>query len=174
MGSVPDDDLKERLLSYIAHQSEKQPEGIAGVVEQGHDQLVGLLEGLSEEQAAFKASAEDWSVLEVLRHVVGSKRGVARRCSVLARGEASASFEPADEVGVFASLSEARAALDASHRELLSSVRVPTPDVNVDVTFDHTFFGPLNCREWAVFQRVHDGDHAGQIEKIKAADGFPA
>ncbi|MCH8065601.1 MAG: DinB family protein [Chloroflexi bacterium] len=173
MVSVPDD-LKERVLSYIAHQSEKQPEGIAGVVEQGHDQLVGLLEGLSDEQAAFKASAEDWSVLEVLRHVVGSKRGVARRCSVLARGEASASFEPADEVGSFASLSEARAALDAGHRELLASVRAPTPDANVDVTFDHPFFGPLNCREWAVFQRVHDGDHAGQIEKIKAADGFPA
>ena len=173
MVSVPDE-LKERVLSYIAHQSEKQPEGIAGVVEQGHDQLVGLLEGLSDEQAAFKASAEDWSVLEVLRHVVGSKRGVARRCSVLARGEASASFEPADEVGSFASLSEARAALDAGHRELLASVRAPTPDANVDVTFDHPFFGPLNCREWAVFQRVHDGDHAGQIEKIKAADGFPA
>ena len=173
MVSVPDD-LKERVLSYIAHQSEKQPEGIAGVVEQGHDQLVGLLEGLSDEQAAFKASAEDWSVLEVLRHVVGSKRGVARRCSVLARGEASASFEPADEVGSFASLSEARAALDAGHRELLASVRAPTPDANVDVTFDHPFFGPLNCREWAVFQRVHDDDHAGQIEKIKAADGFPA
>ena len=173
MVSVPDE-LKERVLSYIAHQSEKQPEGIAGVVEQGHDQLVGLLEGLSDEQAAFKASAEDWSVLEVLRHVVGSKRGVARRCSVLARGEASASFEPADEVGSFASLSEARAALDAGHRELLASVRAPTPDANVDVTFDHPFFGPLNCREWAVFQRVHDGDHAGQIEEIKAADGFPA
>ena len=173
MVSVPDD-VKERVLSYIAHQSEKQPEGIAAVVEQGHDQLVGLLEGLSDEQAAFKASAEDWSVLEVLRHVVGSKRGVARRCSVLARGEASASFEPADEVGSFASLSEARAALDAGHRELLASVRAPTPDANVDVTFDHPFFGPLNCREWAVFQRVHDGDHAGQIEKIKAADDFPA
>ncbi len=173
MVSVPDD-LKERVLSYIARQSEKQPEGIAGVVEQGHDQLVALLEGLSDEQAAFKASADDWSVLEVLRHVVGGKRGVARRCSVLARGEASASFEPADEVGVFASLSEARAALDAGHQELLSSVRALTPDANVDVTFDHTFFGPLNCREWAVFQRVHDGDHAGQIEKIKAADGFPA
>ena len=112
MVSVPDD-VKDRVLSYIAHQSQKQAERIAGVVEQGHDQIVGLLEDLSDEQAAFKASAEDWSVLEVLRHVVGSKRGVARRCSVLARGEASASFEPADEVGVFASLSEARAALDA-------------------------------------------------------------
>ena len=171
MVSVPDD-VKDRVLSYISHQSEKEPEAIAGVVEQGHHQLVGLLDGLSDKQAAFKASAEDWSVLEVLRHVVGSKRGVARRCSVLARGEASASFEPADEVGAFASLSEARAALDAGHQELLSSVRALTPDANVGVTFDHPFFGALNCREWAVFQRIHEGDHAGQIEKIKAAEGF--
>ena len=172
MATEAPSEVRERITGYIKHNANKSNQAVLDLVEQGHHQLVGLLDGLSDKQAAFKASAEDWSVLEVLRHVVGSKRGVARRCSVLARGEASASFEPADEVGAFASLSEARAALDAGHQELLSSVRALTPDANVGVTFDHPFFGALNCREWAVFQRIHEGDHAGQIEKIKAAEGF--
>ena len=166
-------ELRDRISSYIAHQAGKDPEAIKNLLQKGHDQLLSLIDGLSEDQALFKPGPDEWSALDVLRHVVGSRRGVARRCSVLARGEASASFEPADEVAAFASLSEARGALDAGHQELLSSVRALTPDANVDVTFDHPFFGPLNCREWAVFQRLHEGDHAGQIEQIKAASGFP-
>jgi hypothetical protein len=31
----------------------------------------------------------------------------------------------------------------------------------------------MNCRQWAVFQRVHDADHAPGIGKIKATPGFP-
>jgi hypothetical protein len=27
------------------------------------------------------------------------------------------------------------------------------------MTRPHPWFGELNCREWAVFQRVHDEDH---------------
>ncbi len=168
------DELRDRISSYIAHQAAKEPDAIKNLLQKGQDQLLSLIDGLSEEQASFKPGPDEWSALEVLRHVVGSKRGVARRCSVLARGEASASFEPADEVGAFGSLSEARGALDAGHRELLSSVGALAPDANVDVTFDHPFFGPLNSPEWAVFQRVHEGDHAGQIEQIRAASGFPS
>ena len=172
MVTVPDD-VRDRVLSYVNHQAAKEPAAIAGVVQQGQDRLLGLLEGLSEEQSAFKASAEDWSVLEVLRHVVDSKRGVARRCAVLARGEASTSFEPADEIAAFATLPEARAALDSGHQELLRFLSTLSPETNVESTDDHPFFGPLNCRQWAAFQRVHDGDHADQIEQIKAASGFP-
>ena len=34
-------------------------------------------------------------------------------------------------------------------------------------------FGELHARAWFLFQRTHDLDHVGQIEAIKAADGFP-
>ena len=40
-------------------------------------------------------------------------------------------------------------------------------------TFDHPFFGPLNCKGWVAFQRLHDADHIGQIEQIKASAGYP-
>jgi hypothetical protein len=35
----------------------------------------------------------------------------------------------------------------------------------------HPFFGPLNCLEWAVFQRVHDEDHVQHAGKILKAVG---
>lgn len=173
MVSIPDE-VKDRVLSYIKHQAAKSTPELKKIVQQGHEQVLAQLAGMSDEQASFKPGPGDWSVLEVLRHVVGSKRGVARRCAVLASGEASESFEPAEEVGPFASLTDAYAALESGHEALLASVRALTPDANVEQQFDHTFFGPLNCREWAVFQRVHDGDHAGQVEQIIAAAGYPA
>ena len=71
-------------------------------------------------------------------------------------------------------LAPARAALGAGHQELLDFVDSLSPGTTVEAMLDHPFFGPLNCREWAAFQRIHDGDHAGQIEQIKSASGYPA
>jgi hypothetical protein len=34
-------------------------------------------------------------------------------------------------------------------------------------------FGPLNAREWFLFQRLHDVDHAAQIRAVREADGYP-
>ena len=169
------DELRERLLSYVSHQVSRGTDSIKSAVEKGQTQLFGVIDGLSEEQAAFKPDADTWSVVEVLRHVEESKRGIARICGSLARGEVPA---PLGTVGSiddppFSSLAEARTVLDASHQELLAFVDTVLPETNVAATYAHPWFGPLNCQEWAVFQRIHDGDHAEQIEQVKAAPGFP-
>lgn len=170
MATLPDE-LRERVVSYITHQGAKEPGAIRDVIQKGHDQLLSLIDGLSEEQARFKPGADDWSVFELLRHVVQSKRGVAGVCAALARGETPPSFE-GDSVAL-TSLAEARSALDAAHEELLAFVDALSPEANVETRYEHPFFGPLNCREWAAFQRVHDADHTQQIEQIKSAPGFP-
>ena len=96
---------------------------------------------------------------------------MADLCVTLARG---ATPERGGDNATYASLAEARSALEAAQLELLAFIDGLSPDVNVEARFEHFVFGELNCLEWAAFQRVHDGDHAGQIEKIKAAVGFPA
>jgi hypothetical protein len=119
-------------------------------------------------------------VLEVLAHVVTAKRGVARICERLAKGEQLTNFGGEGEAqdGItrsgFASLAEARAALEAPQRELLDFISGRLAAGNTDARFRHFLFGELNCREWAAFQRVHDGDHAGQIEQVKSAPNYPA
>ncbi len=168
-------ELRERVISYVRHQVEKGPEGIRQAILKGYDQLHGLIDGLSEEQAAFKPSPDDWCVLEVLQHVVESKQKVARRSFALARGETA---PPVTVIGtvegqVPATLAESRTALEKEHRELLRFVESLSPETNVEAKQPHPWFGPLDCREWAVFERVHDGDHANQILEIKGAPAFP-
>ncbi len=53
------DELRERIISYVRHQVGKGPEGIRQAILKGYDQLHGLIDGLSEEQAAFMPSPDD-------------------------------------------------------------------------------------------------------------------
>ncbi len=164
-------EASDRIRSYLKHQAGKSPQAIRGLVEKGHAQLLDRIDGLSEEQATFKPEPDVWSVVEVLQHAAPAKRWVADLCVTLARG---ATPEGGGGHTTYASLAEARSALEAAHMELLAFVDGLSPDVNVEARYEHFVFGPLNCLEWSAFQRVHDGDHAGQIDQIRAATGFPA
>ncbi len=165
-------EMISRVKSYIAHQAGKEPAALRRVLQKAHEELVAQLDGLSEEQARFKPGPDDWSVMEVLQHAVPAKRGVARLCAALARGETPERGGGGGES--YSSLAEARSDLDAAQEELLAFVDGLSPDADKEARFNHFLFGELNCREWAAFQRVHDADHAQQIEQIKAAPGFPA
>ena len=182
MTNVPDD-VRERLVSYLKHQASKGTEDIKDAVREGHDGLVSVLDGISEEQARFKPTEEVWTVIEVLQHAATVKRGVAHLCATLARGERYQSLgpegeDPSAQDGItlmrFHSLAEARAATESAHEDLMAFIDGLSPEANLDTRFKHFIFGALNCQEWAVFQRVHDGDHERQIEQIKAAPGFPS
>jgi uncharacterized damage-inducible protein DinB len=176
------EELFTRIRGYLQHQANKDLDAIRSLIQQGHEQLLSQLEGVTEEQARWKPAPDVWSVLEVLRHVVPSKRGVARICAALARGETPRGFgeegqataEQPAATDDLASLAEAHDALEEAHRALLTVVDTFAQGTDLEARFDHGFFGSLNCREWAVFQRVHDADHAQQIEQIKATPGFPA
>ena len=183
MATEAPSDVRERITGYIKHNATKSNQAVLDLVQAGHKQLMGLVEGLSDEQATFKPSAEEWSVLDTMQHVVAAKKGVARLCEALARGEEPGGIggegeDTQKQDGVtgrtYASLADAVEGAVGAHDELVAFVNKVSDESNTEVTHDHFLFGALNCREWAVFQRVHDGDHAGQIEKIKAADGFPA
>ena len=179
MTTAPDE-VVDRITSYIRHNAGKEPQALRTLVEQGHAQLTRLLDGLTAEQAAFKPALDVWSVMELLQHVTTAKRGVARICEQLSRGEqlAGQGREGDEQDGVmgpkmFSSLAEARGVLESAHQELLDFVGGLSAAADLDARFNHFLFGDLNCREWAAFQRVHDGDHSNQIEQIMAAPGFP-
>jgi hypothetical protein len=178
------DDLRERLVGYIGDNARKDPAAIRALVEKGHAQIMGNLQAMSDEQARFKPASDVWSALEVMAHVVTAKRGTARICDRLARGDVPAGFggEGEDNAsrqdgisdGAFASVAQAAAAAQAGHDALLAFVDTLSPETDTNTRYNHFVFGDLNCREWAVFQRVHDGDHSQQLDQIKAAEGYPA
>ena len=75
--TAPPPDVIERVTSYIKHQGSKSPEAIRDLIQSAHDRLTSMLDGLSPEQASFKPSADDWSVLELMHHVVSAKGGAS-------------------------------------------------------------------------------------------------
>jgi hypothetical protein len=176
------DDMKAGIVSFVRETATKPADELAAVVQEGHDELHKALDGMTEEQARFKPGPDDWSVLELLDHVVTVKRAMAVLAASLSKGawppgftEESQSEDFQDGVTFvhFNTLSEAREAVDAAHNELMAFIATIDDDMNTEKEFRHFFFGSFNCREWVAFQRIHDADHAPGIGKIKASPGFP-
>lgn len=165
---------KEWALAFIAEHAGKDPAQIAEVVQEGHDEILDAIAQLTDEQATHKPSDDDWSVLDAMAHVVTTKQVCAGLCGSLAGGSRPPGIgpeweeEPAQD-GVttvrFQTLAAAREAADTAHQQLMGNIS-KLDSANLDVRFKHYIFGPMNAREWAVFQRVHDGDHIAQIRAM--------
>ena len=169
------EDARQRLVSYLGHQAAKDVPVLVELVEEQRARLLALLEGLSEEQVAFRPAPDQWSIADVLRHVIAGEEGVARIVESLARGvvpegQREMGRQTPDEGQPLAALIER---LRAARADLLARVRGWPASPDLAATFEHPFFGPLNCKGWLAFQRLHDADHIGQLEQIKAAAGYP-
>jgi uncharacterized protein (TIGR03083 family) len=169
------DDVRQRLVSYMEHQAKKDLPAMLGLIEESRARLLAALDGVNEEQAAFRPGPDQWSIADVLRHVTAAEESVARVVGSLASGEApegrrDTGSQTAEEGQPLAALVER---LRGARASLLEAVRGWPASPDLEARFEHPFFGLLNCKEWLAFQRVHDADHIGQIEQIKGAGGYP-
>lgn len=176
------DDRRAAAIEFLRTGGRKTAAEIEALVDEGHVTLLDAIAGLSEAQAVYKPSPDEWSMLELMSHVVSAKQIVAMLAPSLGDGRLPPGFGPAIETeaaqdGVtvtrFATLAVARAAADEAHQSLIAFVRRLDGDVNTDLTFKHFVFGDHNSREWCVFQRLHDDNHAPQARAIRASTGFP-
>lgn len=174
------EDPRARVRGYLLAQAEKNDFAALWprVMEQRAALLAAFAE-LTEEQAAFRPAGGEgeaaWGAADLARHLVASTRNVAGIVDALARG-AAAPEDPLGGLGnaTYASFAEARRALfDVSLEFAALTGRLPASP-NLEVTAEHAFFGPLNCRAWFLFQRVHDTDHINQIAALRADEGFPS
>lgn len=113
----------------------------------------------------------EWSANEVLAHVLDSAcAGTAAIRGVLDSGAVPpAATDQVRSTEQRQSAQEWWQALLADRESLFERTRTAKGDEHLDVTWTHPFFGPLNWREWLLFQRIHDLDHARQIQAITAA-----
>ena len=179
--SLPEDSYAF-VIDSIRETSRKSAEGIAASVQEGHAEIIRNIDGLTDAQARYKPAPGDWSVLEVMAHIVTVKRVMAALCTSLGSGQLPPGFGPQFEEeraqdGVtavrFETIAEAREAAEAAHGELLAFI-AGVDAADTSLTFRHFFFGAMNARQWACFQRIHDGDHGPQILRVRASAGFPA
>ncbi|MEP7215407.1 MAG: DinB family protein [Anaerolineaceae bacterium] len=140
--------------------------------------LVERLAGFSEAQARWRPPFGEgeaaWSAIEVADHVLAYSANVGAIIEATAAGQAVAKDPP----GMLRSQSRPpfrevlREVTRASIRLAALPERLP-PEPDLETTVPHAFFGPLNCRDWYVFLRIHDADHARQLEHLRTLPGFP-
>lgn len=173
-------DENERVRSYLLGQAEKYDviDLWPRVVAQ-RSAFLQALEDVSEEQARWRpggGEGEDaWGILEVSHHLLAWTRNVVDIIEATARSETVEKLPPGYlDAGDGATFAEVRRALIAESARFASlPTRLPEePDLTT--TIDHPRFGPLNCRAWFLFLRLHDGDHTRQVEALKETEGYPA
>lgn len=165
----------QRIHSYLQGQGERYTfSELWSRLIRARITVMDAVEGVTQEQAEFRFHPDEWSIAEVLHHLLTSSERVAETVDALSRGESinpgridpprEETTEPIGELTI-------RLREDSIAWSALTQRLPATPPT--EPTAPHSMFGELHARAWYLFQRVHDLDHAGQIEKNKNAEGYP-
>lgn len=175
-------ELSERMQKRIAEGkqwlAETANETPAQLVERLADYeraLDAQLAGLTGAQWTFKPEPDEWSIREVCLHVANSVRGVAMLTELLSAGQdgpktVRMSVLDADEGQ---SASDILEKLRQDFRRSAAASQMLEGDYDTEKTTEHPYFGPLNGKQWAVFNLMHVSIHLKQIERIKSDANFP-
>jgi hypothetical protein len=168
---------RERYLEIMHGHGSLPSSAIVESVRETQLQLQEILRAVDEEQAHRKPAPGEWGLRDLTLHAAFTERLMAKLIHHLARGEgpsaedlvgAGIGMMPADDGRTYA---EAVAELERMNEAVLAAVGSLPEEPNLEMRLPHPFFGPLNCREWAGFQRVHDLDHIQHARRIIAAIG---
>jgi len=182
----------ERAASFLHHQGAKGLEELAALMKQTSDDWARCLEGMTDAQATHQpepyehvptpASGEGpkWSARETIGHYLLSERSLNNTAAGL--GGVTPPPDPAQPVRAMGAQSPDLEALplDALRQKLADFFEETdaligrlAASTNLESSFPHPVFGPLNIKEWLAFHRLHAMDHIQQIERIKADAGYP-
>jgi len=172
------EDARQQVVGYLKHQASKSTSDLLVLVDRAAGWIEQPLAGMSESQARFHPSPDEWSVADVLRHVDASMCGTARIIEALAAGKGAEvnTHGPSlaglvDDTGQ--TLAELRSGVARAYDEVRAAVAAIPEGTASGATAFHPFFGDLNCKEWAAFVYVHSRDHADQIQNVKGTSAFP-
>lgn len=158
-------------------------------------EILKEVEGLSQAQADWRPTDQDWSVGEMIHHLTLAEVATGKLTSKLLKeaGGAVAPFPP-DLTG-FAPLppwppgpAEAPPVVRPEHGHRLDDLtstfkatrersrqsieRLATADPR-SLKWRHFMLGELDLAQWWMLQARHDAEHLRQLRAVKAAAGFP-
>jgi len=160
-------------------------------------EILGEADGLSQGQADWRPSEKEWSIGEVVHHLVLAEVATGKLTTKLTREAGAAGAPrgfPADLVAFKPFPAPPPGAADAPEvvwpergrpiGELLSTMRATRERSRQSIEklgsidprplrFKHFRFGELDLSQWWQLQAHHDGLHLAQIRAIKGAAGFP-
>jgi uncharacterized damage-inducible protein DinB len=160
-----------RIRGYLTSQAAKlAPAAIVDKVRAAMDQLRTAAEAVPPARFDEPPAPGEWSANEVMAHVVEAGRHFGGAVARLLEG--SPPGTPRDAAArdtTSRPLQTWWAWLERDRADLFARVLRAEPTARLDARVEHPFFGPLNWRETLLFMRLHDLDHAGQLQKIAGA-----
>jgi len=164
-------DEQVRIRGYLTAQAAKlAPREIVEKVEVAMGQLRAAAETVPAARFVEAPAPGEWSANEVMAHVVEAGRHFGGAIVRLLDGQPPGA--PRDAPARDTSPRPLEAwwrLLEQDRRGLFERVLGADPAARLDATVEHGMFGSLNWRETLLFLRLHDLDHAGQMQKIAAA-----
>ena len=165
-------DDEKRIRSYLEAQGAKlSPPAIIDKVRAAMADLGAAAKAVPAARFTERPAADEWSANEVLGHVAAAGAyfggGIA---NALDGAPPPPRMKDQGAVGAPVRSAAEWSALLARDREALFERELSAdPLASLERPIEHGMFGPLNWRETLLFMRLHDLDHAGQLQKIAAA-----
>ena len=172
-------------------------EGLWNELQTVREKVLREADGLSQAQADWRPSDNDWSVGEILHHLTLAEINTGKLTSKLIKeADAAGKLAPyPSELKGFVPLPPptpgpmeappvvrpekghpiAQLLADiksARERSRQSIERLASVDARA-LTWKHFAFGDLNLAQWWMLQAQHDADHLQQLRAVKASSGFP-
>lgn len=163
---------EQRIRSYLEAQGAKlTPTQIVEKVRAAMTALYEAAASVPEARFHERPAPGEWSANEVLAHVCDAGAhfadGIVRALD--GAGPLPHRERPAEAAAPRRSLDEWWRMLVRDRSALFARALGADAGAHLEQSIDHGMFGALNWRETLLFLRVHDLDHAGQLEKIAAA-----
>ena len=169
-------DEQKRIKSYLEAQGAKlSPPAIVDKVRAAMADLGKAALAVPAARFGERPEPEEWSANEVMAHVVAA--GTYFGGGIVSALDGTPPPPRMKHQGVTGatsrSASEWTGLLSRDREVLFDRVLRADPLANLERPIEHAMFGPLNWREALLFMRLHDLDHAGQLEKIATALAAP-
>jgi hypothetical protein len=169
-------DEQKRIKSYLEAQGAKlSPPAIVDKVRAAMADLGKAALAVPAARFGERPEPEEWSANEVMAHVVAA--GTYFGGGIVSALDGTPPPPRMKDQGVTGatsrSASEWTGLLSRDREVLFDRVLRADPLANLERPIEHAMFGPLNWREALLFMRLHDLDHAGQLQKIATALAAP-
>jgi len=167
-------DEQKRIRGYLEAQGAKlSPAEIVAKVREAMGRLGAAAGAVPPARFAESPAPGEWSANDVLAHVVQAGRdfgeGIVR--AIDGQPPAEPHHDAERPAPARRTAEEWLAALARDREALFGRALAADPAARLEQSISHGSFGMLNWRETLLFLRLHDLDHAGQLEKITAALG---
>ena len=175
----PTEALRQRLVAgkqWIDTTHAESNDQLRGRFDHITQKFLAALDGLTDQQLRFPERDGKWSIYDVCLHTSHAVRNTANMITALANGIVP-EFANNIRLGVLdddpGNFPAARRQLEHAFATARDTADHFDRDFNTETTVTHPYFGPLDARQWYVFNLMHINYHTGQVNRIKSTSTFP-